>query len=269
MSPWFAGMPSSDSVTGRAGPAAYRLPSADDERRRGRVVGDDVGHAELEVAVARVDDLERRGDRVDAVGRCRGRVVDCGGEPEGHLGLDPRMDEPGEVDAAAVRHLHGVGEPADDHVAHAHLCLLRLAGEAELHADRPLAAGDAQGEQVAPARGSRPRRSRTRSGRPRAARAARRRGAAAGSVITAARRRSSARCRSRANARPPSRPIPDSPMPPKGERRSRRNQVLTHDMPTRIRWADAVAAAQVGRPHRGRESVVGVVGERGPPRPRR
>ena len=53
-----------------------RLPRADHVPGSGGVVGDDVGVGEAEVAVARVDDLHRGSDGVDAGFDVDGRIVE-------------------------------------------------------------------------------------------------------------------------------------------------------------------------------------------------
>ena len=74
-------------------------------------------------------------------------------------------------------------------------------------------------------------------------------------AFTASRRRSSARCRTRASGRPPSRPMPERPMPPNGRAQVAQEPGVDPDDADAHALGDAVAAAEVASsrpPRRGR-----------------
>ena len=100
------------------------------------------GKREFEVAIARIDDLHRRGDGLDRAERF-GRRHFAGQialHQEGEFRLNARMDIALLRERTAFLQPHGVGEAAPDHFIDADLNHFRARGQAHLHADELFAA---------------------------------------------------------------------------------------------------------------------------------
>ena len=132
---------------------AERVPRADRERAVEGEGGRRLGEREAPARIDRLHELEAVGDPADAAEE--GGVAHSGrrggGDAEDDLRLDPRLGEPGDLEAAFRGREVGDGGVEDvaphrggDAVARPD----RRVGEADLAPDRPLAAGFAQAAQA-------------------------------------------------------------------------------------------------------------------------
>jgi hypothetical protein len=123
---------------------------AEHEETAGRVVRDGVDDADVPAGDPAVDDLQRGHHLTDGCAHRGGTQVvpvQVIGEHHRHLGLDPRLQQPGGVDHAAVRHHHVVEEHPEVGLVDPQLGLHPRVGQADLVADDAPPALEREGRQ--------------------------------------------------------------------------------------------------------------------------